>query len=788
MGMEKYKVETHPLCAPESVVQGDKYRISVLTESLLRLEYAEDGLFEDRPTQMVFNRNFPAVKFRLVEREDELELFTDKVHLTYNKQEFTSNGLKISVVGGFGWGSTWMYGQEVRDLGGTARTLDEVNGECPLEHGINSRSGFSVIDDSHTMVLTENGWIEPRQGNKKDIYFFGYGNRYEEAVKDLYRLCGQTPLLPRFALGNWWSRYYRYTEEEYRTLVERFQSEKLPFTVAVLDMDWHLVDIDPKYGSGWTGYTWNKDCYPDPEGFLAWLHEQGMKITLNVHPADGIRAFEECYPEVAKAMGIDPESELPIQFEASEPKFMETYLDKVHHPLEEQGVDFWWVDWQQGNTSKIAGLDPLWMLNHYHYLDSGRKDKRALTFSRYAGVGSHRYPVGFSGDTVITWESLDFQPYFTATASNVGFGWWSHDIGGHMMGYRDDELAARWVQFGVFSPINRLHSTNNDFNAKEPWRFERNARATMERYLRLRHAMIPYLYTMNRYASRAGEPLVKPVYWKEPNNWSAYEVKNEYYFGTEMLVSPITQPADKESCMGAVRTWLPEGSWFDFFEGIVYKGGRMLTLHRSLDDIPVLVKAGGIVPLQAVAEQLNDVSNPEQFEVHIFPGADSTFTIWEDDDNAVDRDENWASTVLSVRNEDDKSVFTIAPAQGNTAVIPAFRSWKLNFRCTKEAEVTVTGAEAKVSYCKDCQTLNVEIEKTSVKQEIAVIFTDGFVQAENQLVEKAYEILNRAQISYAGKTALYEAVKKQGRNAIGTICSIDVAQSVKDALIELLEA
>ena len=98
------------------------------------------------------------------------------------------------------------------------------------------------------------------------------------------------------------------------------------------------------------------------------------------------------------------------------------------------------------------------MLNHYHYLDSGRRGNRRLTFSRYAGLGSHRYPIGFSGDTVISWDSLDFQPYFTATASNVGYGWWSHDIGGHMKGTKDDELATRWVQLGVFSPINRLHS------------------------------------------------------------------------------------------------------------------------------------------------------------------------------------------------------------------------------------------------------------------------------------------------------------------------------------------
>lgn len=225
--------------------------------------------------------------------------------------------------------------------------------------------------------------------------------------------------------------------------MERFEKEELPFSVAVIDMDWHLVDdVEPRYGSGWTGYTWNKKFFPDPKEFMSWLHEHHMKVTLNVHPADGIRAYEELYPRVAEKMGIDPKSEQAVLFDPADPDFMEVYLKELHHPLEEEGVDFWWLDWQQGGITKIPGLDPLWMLNHYHFLDSSWKGNRPMTFSRYAGVGSHRYPIGFSGDTVISWESLDFQPYFTSTASNIGYGWWSHDIGGHMMGVRDDELMA----------------------------------------------------------------------------------------------------------------------------------------------------------------------------------------------------------------------------------------------------------------------------------------------------------------------------------------------------------
>ena len=399
-----YKVETRPAALEGNMVTGERYRITVLTESLFRLEYSEDGIFEDRATQMVFFRDFPQVKYRVISGEDGIEIHTSRVHLKYNEKEFSSHGLSIQVKGNLSaYHSIWHYGEEIHDLGGTARTLDEANGAIPLEHGIISRFGYSVIDDSKSQVLLEDGWIEPRKKGIRDLYFFGYGHNYKEALNDFYRLCGKTPMLPRFALGNWWSRYYKYTEESYMELMERFERENLPFTVAVIDMDWHLVDIDPKYGSGWTGYTWNREFFPDPERFLRRLHEKGMRTTLNVHPAEGVQAHEEMYQEMAEVMGVDVEAEDPVLCDPASPEFMEAYFQYLHHPREKEGVDFWWIDWQQGSNCKIEGLDPLWIFNHFHFLDSKRNGKRPMTFSRYAGPGSHRYPIGFSGDTVITW-------------------------------------------------------------------------------------------------------------------------------------------------------------------------------------------------------------------------------------------------------------------------------------------------------------------------------------------------------------------------------------------------
>ncbi|MFY7751421.1 MAG: TIM-barrel domain-containing protein, partial [Exiguobacterium acetylicum] len=482
-----YTRDMKPQARPDAIIQGDVYRFTVLTSRMIRLEYAADGQFEDRPTQTVFNRDFPVPAYRIVENEEELQIITEHVHLHYTKGPFAANTLYIDVLGNFStYYSRYTFGGPLRTLKGTARTLDHADGVIPLEEGILSRQGYAAIDDSNAFVLTEDHFVEPRRSGTHDIYYFGYGHDYKQALRDFYHLTGPTPMLPRQVLGNWWSRYWRYSEKEYKDLMTRFKTEDIPFSVSVIDMDWHVTDIPERYGSGWTGYTWNRDLFPDPRGFLQWLKDDDRMVTLNLHPADGVRGFEEAYEAMAVAMGVDPESDVRIPFDFSDRTFIENYFTKLHHPHEADGVDFWWIDWQQGANSKMKGLDPLWMLNHYHALDIARDGNRPLIFSRYAGPGSHRYPVGFSGDTIISWASLQFQPYFTATASNIGYGWWSHDIGGHQRGEKDDELSTRWLQYGVFSPIMRLHSTMSIFNGKEPWRYSTDAANVMKKYLRLR--------------------------------------------------------------------------------------------------------------------------------------------------------------------------------------------------------------------------------------------------------------------------------------------------------------
>ena len=621
-----------PTPRAESVVKGDTWRITILTDSLLRLEYEENGMFREGATQVVINRDFAPVPFTVKRESGKVIIDTDSLRLEYDGGLFSSAGLSAVLKKQLlNHSSVWHYGIDRYNLKGTARTLDEANGAIELENGLMSLDGFALLDDSSSMGMDDQGNLTPPDGKGLDLYLFAYGNNFRGALKDFFRLSGNAPAVPRYALGNWWSRYYCYTEESYKALMNKFASEKVPLSVAVLDMNWHITDIPSRYGSGWTGYTWNPDMFPDPAAMLKWLHERNLKVTLNDHPADGIRACEDLYPAMAAEMGIDPATEEPVMFDVSSTSFLEAYEKVVLDSFEQTGVDFWWIDWQQIGGSSVEGMDPLFILNHTRWLYANRKGEVGITFSRYGGPGSHRYPIGFSGDSHITWESLAFQPYFTATAANIGYGWWSHDIGGHMKGIRDEELAVRWLQFGVFSPIMRLHSSMSEFLSKEPWTYSSSSCRIMEDYLRLRHRLVPWLYTKAVKAFLEGSVLLYPVYYDWSLGREIMEVQyQEYILGEDMLVAPVVKPMDPDTLLGEVTVWLPDGEWMDFFSGRRYQGGQSMKVYRRLDEMPVFVRTGTIIPMDGAEELKNGCPLPERLTMRIFAGQDGECRLLED--------------------------------------------------------------------------------------------------------------------------------------------------------------
>ena len=620
--MNRFSVPyTAPISFDKTIVENG-VRISVLTDRIIRVERCDDGAFEDRPTQMVLDRNFANSHFTIDKKDDKVLILTRSRHFSVD-----TNTLEVRIEKG----GKYLGEKDGVNLKGTARTLDFSWGRWQIPSvrvkmgkGLFSTAGIVEIDDSKSFVILEDGSVEMRRKDIVDKYVFAFGDDYLGGLKEFYSLCGATPILPKYALGNWWSRYHAYSDEEYIALMDKFSEKQIPLTVATIDMDWHIVKDVPEeahklphcfQGPGWTGYTFNKKLFPDYKGFFKSLKARGLAITMNLHPKDGVRFFEEQYPDMARANGIDPATKKTVEFDFTDMNFIRSYFDILHHPYEEDGVDFWWIDWQQGTKSKLDGFDPLWALNHYHTLDSGRDGRKPLILSRYAGVGSHRYPLGFSGDTFVKWSSLKFQPYFTATASNIGYSWWSHDIGGHIFGNGDRELYTRWVQYGVFSPINRLHS-NNSALSKEPWLYGETAEKIATDFLRLRHRLLPYLYTANIRTARDGEPLVMPMYYLDKNP-DSYKAKNQYYFGSELLVAPVVSKC-KSDGFAYVKVYLPEGKWTDFFTGKTYIGGRTKTMQIPLDRMPVFAKEGAIIPM--IKERNGNSIKFDEIEIRVYPG------------------------------------------------------------------------------------------------------------------------------------------------------------------------
>lgn len=682
---------------PASMVVAGDARFTILTSHIIRLEYDSTRRFVNNPSFVVIHRDLPFVPFSKSFEGKWLVIKTAHIELKYKtgSGKFDNKNLQITYTDNSNKPIVWNPGMKNNEnLKGTFRTLDGMNGNThegdtlptSFENGLISRNGWFLLDDSNNFLFDDSkwAWVKERNNPELDWYFIGYGENYKAALFDFTRIAGKIPLPPRYAFGYWWSRYWNYSDDELRTLVKRFHQYNIPLDVLVIDMDWHNTDglsfknsknID-EFGQpiGWTGYTWNKALFPDPGKFLQWIKEQHLKTTLNLHPASGIAPFEEKYAEFAKAMNFDTTGHKNIPFEAADKKFM-TNLFKIElDPIQKEGVSFWWLDWQQWPFSKkIAGLSNTWWLNYcfFSHMEQ-QKDQRPLLYHRWGGLGNHRYQIGFSGDVIISWKSLDFQPYFTSTASNVLYGYWSHDLGGHMFGNVPDslkkidpEMYTRWMQYGVFSPIFRTHSSKDPRLKKEVWNFTGDYYQALYDAIHLRYALDPYIYTMAREAYDTGISLCRPMYYDYPNDNEAYTYKNEYMFGDNMLIMPITAPAVKN--LSTVKVWLPEGNdWYEWSTGTLLKGGQTIERSFLINEYPIYVKAGAIIPMYD-NQVKNLQENSNDLIVRVFPGGSFKTKLYEDDGNNNDYQKSayTFTTIQSEKEADSTLKITIFPREGS---------------------------------------------------------------------------------------------------------------------------
>ncbi|TVT19497.1 DUF5110 domain-containing protein [Amycolatopsis acidiphila] len=586
-------------------------------------------------------------------------------------------------------------------LGGWDRSLDNPEAVPTAEHpGLLDRDGWYLLDDTRTPLAGPGGTIADRPSHGaqpyQDGYLFGYGQDYKQGLADLNALTGAAALLPQSAYGVWYSRYYAYTTSDYQnSLLPAFRAGRTP-------LDWLVVDTDWKSPSQWNGWNWNPALFPDPQAFLDWAGQQGLAVSLNVHPS--IAGDDPRFAATnQQAGGLVAEGGNQYAWNWTDPAHLKSYLG-LQDPFEQQGVREWWLDYCTGCGASRAGDPHIGadnFINQAYAADATARGLRGFSFARIGGAeqgGIHsNYATGpwserrntlqFTGDTPATWDMLAFEARFTPDEAAAGLSNVSHDIGSFHGGHLPDDLYARWVQLGAFQPVDRLHSDHGD---RLPWNYTGDAAASAEQFLRLREALVPYTYTLAQQANRTGVPITRPLYLDYPAQDDAYTHPQEYLYGDDVLVAPITTPDDAAGT-GSVGAWIPPGTWTDYFTGATYQGPRSVTLTAPLSRMPVLVKAGGILPTRTDYVDNQQQRPLTQLTLTVGAGADGSFALYQDAGEGSGY-RSGRSTTTAIGWHDASRTLTVGASAGTYPGAVAARAYTLRLTNAAEpAAVSVDG-------------------------------------------------------------------------------------------------
>ena len=660
-----------------AIITGANYRFTILSERLIRLEYSKDGKFNDYATEMVNFRDFDVPNFDVKQDNRMLEISTSYFKLSYIKNAPFKNIKNLKVLLN-GTDKIWYYGHpEIRNYFGNHLNLSSPN-TSSVNKGLYSLEGFVSFDDSYTFRLDQNGTIMNANKDNLDIYLFMYNRDFGYCMSDYFKLTGNPSLIPRYALGNWWCRDKVYSENDILNTINDFKRSNIPLSIFLLDKQWHINEYG-KYKDLETGFTFNNKYFSNPKLLIDNLHYNGIKLGLKVNPKQGIMPYEANYNEAIKYLQVKPGHS--IRFEPFNPRFLDVYFKLFLHPLENIGVDFFWNDYDNNKDSYST-----WVMNHYHYFDLEKNyAKRGMTLGRNSLIAPHRYPVLYSEKTKVSWDNFKLIPFYNLSASNIGVSWWSHDIGGYSEGIEEAELYIRSVQLGVYSPILRFHSAGGKYYKREPWRWDKKTYEIVSDYLRLRHRLIPYLYTEAYKYHKNGSLIFQPLYYLVPKLYDDLIYRNEYFFGSELLVAPIINK--KEPIMNRTihKFYLPEGMWYDFRTGKKFVGNRKYTSFYKEEDYPVFAKRGSIIPLSNKSNESN-TSNPTELEIHVFPGENNTYELYEDDGvSSYYKQGYFLKTMIDYNYLPNNYTLIIRSMEGKSGIAPDNRSYKIRFRNTKHA-------------------------------------------------------------------------------------------------------
>lgn len=676
-------------------------RLEVWSDRIVRVTYAPGAELPSLRSLSVVSAPAP-VPFEIKETVAAVDLFTAALRARVDKStgrvsfaDLSGNaiveeaGARESTVGN---SFALQPGEQIYGLGqhqdgymsyrGTSVHLQQKNMEIGIPMLVSSR-GYGLLWDNPAITDVEAGvkgkegvlrWIS--ETGKAIDYYVLYGPKADDVIAAYRKLTGPAPLLGKWVWGFWQCKERYSTQAEMLGIVSRFREHHMPLDGIV--QDWQYWKA-----GGWGSHEFDPERYPDPKGMVDAIHKMHAHILISVWArfdlgtANG-KELEQAgalYPPVVP--NVYPKGE-GKWYDAFNPEGRRIYWRQIHQRLGTMGMDGWWLDatepeiggkWGEYRAIPTAAGPGATVFNAYPLMtttgiyegqraQTDRKRVVVLTRSAYAGQ-QRNSAISWSGDIQGTWEVFRKQIPAGLNFSLSGIPYWNTDIGGFFGGDPKDpkyqELFVRWFQFGAFTPMFRVHGTGA---GKEFWQFDEPTQKTLERFERLRYRLLPYIYSVSWQVTHNGSSMLRPLVMDFANDREALNIADQYLFGPALMVNPVIEPgATSRSVYLPAKT-----AWYDFWTGKRETAGRRVDASAPIESMPLYVPAGSILALGPAVEYV-DQKPADPLEVRVYPGADGSFTFYEDAGDSYDY-EHGAYATISLRWNDETNTLTIGKRAG----------------------------------------------------------------------------------------------------------------------------
>jgi len=673
--------------------QNSTLELSIISEKILKFRYANDSYFEDDFSYAIdpeyelgnTNYNFEVHEKSLIIKTDLLDCIIQKSDATIKILDKKGKVL-IEDEKGYHWKDERRFGGHVvistlksskenkyyglgdktgrLNLNGTRRELwgtdcygygnetDPVYKNIPFFTGLNDGEGYGIFLDNSFRTYFDFGHERKEaisfwaQGGEMRYYFI-YGPELENVVKEYTELTGKSPLPPKWALGYHQSKWSYYPESTVRDLAKTFREKKIPCDVIHLDID---------YMDGYRIFTWNNERFPNPQQMIADLRKEGFKTIVIVDPGikidplytvfqqgvhhdyfcqrmDGARFKGSVWPgpchfpdftnPAARKWwsglfgGLSQDGVAGVWNDMNEPAVFEegTFPRDVRHDYDGHPCSH-----RKGHN--VYGMQMARAT--YEGLEQFAGNSRSFTITRSAYAGIQRFSSVWTGDNLASWEHLKIANVQCQRLSASGVSFAGSDVGG-FIGAPDGELYTRWIQMAAFHPFFRTHSSG-DHGDKEPWRFDDKYLNIVRRFIELRYELMPYLYTTYWQYAEEAKPMLRSISMAYQYDKETLDREEEFLLGSHLLICPVSAPKIKERMM-----YLPEGEWYNYWTDKIILGKKEIIVETPLEQIPMFVKAGAIIPMQEKMQYVDEFV-PKNIKLHVYKALNETKSqLYEDD-------------------------------------------------------------------------------------------------------------------------------------------------------------